>query len=84
MLQNVFLLGLLGLRYIDLIYKSDWLPQSFLWERTVFIQGNGDIPTWPKLNCNEDIPNAVLIELLLAALCAHGGRLLASVQWVLC
>jgi len=78
------LLGLPGARYIGLIYKSGGLPRSFPREKMVFIERDEDVSTWLKLTWDEDIANPVLLVLPQAAPDADGGRLLASVRWILC
>jgi len=83
-LQDVSLLGRPGARYIGLIYKSGGLPRSFPREKMVFIERDEDVSTWLKLTWDEDIPNPVLLVLPQAAPDADGGRLLASVRWILC
>jgi hypothetical protein len=50
----------------------------------VFIERNEDVSTWLKLIWDEDIPNPVLLVLPQAAPNVDGGRLLASVRWILC
>jgi hypothetical protein len=50
----------------------------------VFIERDEDGSTWLKLTWDEDIPNPVLVVLPQAAPDADGGRLLASVRWILC
>jgi hypothetical protein len=66
-----------------LIYKSGELPRSFSQEKMVFIQRDEDVSTWLKLTWDKDIPNLVLLVLPQAAPDADGGRLLASVRWIL-
>ena len=53
-------------------------------ERIVFIQWDKDVSNWLKLPCDKQIPNPVLIVLPQAAPDADGGRLLASLLWVIC
>jgi hypothetical protein len=50
----------------------------------VFIERDEDVSTWLKLTWDEDIPNPVLLVLPQAAPDVDGGRLLASVRWILC
>jgi len=83
-LQHVSLLGQPGARYIGPICKSGGLPQSLPWEQIVFIELEKDVSTWLKLTCDEDIPNPVLPVVQQAVPDADGGRLLASVRWILC
>jgi hypothetical protein len=82
-LRDVSLLGRHGVRYMCLIYKSGELPRSFSQEKMVFIQRDEDVSTWLKLTWDKDIPNLVLLVLPQAAPDADGGRLLASVRWIL-
>jgi len=83
-LQDVWRYGQPGVRFIGLVYKSGGLLQSLPWERMVFIERDEYISTWLKLTCHKDIPNSVLLVLPQDAPDADGGRLLASVWWVLC
>jgi hypothetical protein len=48
------------------------------------IERDEDVSTRLKLTWDEDIPNPVLLVVLQAAPDADGGRLLASVRWILC
>jgi len=73
-----------GARYVSLLYTSGGLPQSLPRERMVFIERGKDISTWLKLAWDEDILHLVLLVLRQAAPDNNGGRLLASVRWVLC
>jgi hypothetical protein len=50
----------------------------------VFIERDEDISSWLKLTWDEDIPNPVLLGLPQVAPDVDGGRLLASVRWILC
>ena len=83
-LQDVSLLGRPGARYIGLLYESGGLPRSLPRERMVFIERDKDVSTWLELPWDEDIPNPVFLVLPQAAPDADGGRLLASVRWILC
>jgi hypothetical protein len=83
-MQDVSLFGQPGATYIGLIYRSGGLPRSLPWEKMVFNEQDVDISTWLKLTWDEDIPNLVLLVLLQTAPDANGGRILASVWWILC
>jgi len=78
------LLGQPGARHIGLFDQSGGLPQTSPRERMVFIERDEDVSTWLKLPWDYDIPNPVLLVLPQAAPNADGGRLLASVMWILC
>ena len=84
MLQDVSLMGRPGASYISLIYTSGGLPWSLPREKMVFIEWDKDLSTWLKLTGDKDIPNPVLPVLPQAAPDPDGGRLLASVKWILC
>jgi len=83
-LQNISQLSQPGARYIGLIYESGGLLRSLPWEKMVFIERDEDFSIWVKLTWDEDIPKPVLLVLLQAVPDADGGRLLASVWWILC
>jgi hypothetical protein len=83
-LQDVCQLGRPIARYIGLIYMSGGLPRSLPREKMVFIERDEDVSPWLNLTWEEDIQNPVLLVLPQSAPDVDGGRLLASVMWILC
>jgi hypothetical protein len=61
----VSLLGSPGARYASLKYISGGLPKSLPQETMVFIEQEEDVSPWLKLTWEKDIPNPVLLVLLL-------------------
>jgi hypothetical protein len=82
-LQDVSILGWPGARYIGLIYKCSGLLNYVPQEKMVCIERAKCISTWLKFTWDKDILNLVLLVLPQAAPDADGGRILASVRWIL-
>ena len=81
--MDVSVLGQPGAGYIGLMYKSGGLPRSLPWEKMVIIERDKEVSTWLKLTWDDDIPNPVHLVLPQAVPDPDGGRLLASVRWIL-